>query len=282
MIGPICIRSAIDPQTTLAFVRQTSTCAILLISLLEDMIRTGSQHSRWILMAAYEGSEMSAVAAIHKLNGHCFIHGIHSQAIQQLARQADHNHSLLRLSGEHDTIRAVAELPGLAARVIRDECEHFMVLRAFEQKVEPDGNYRPAQMSDIPALRAYAAGYSAEHNVPFHRDWNQVVAQGQAMIAESHDLNQARQVAACLMLGAVVDPFVLCSGVYTFPSFRGQGYATRLVANFCFEASLAQLDTCLYVGVHNRPALLAYTRVGFTPVDLHRTMYLRPVQGAIR
>lgn len=268
------IRHDLEPAHLLHFVRQTSTCAFTLIALLEGIVYSGNEQNKWVVMASTEDQDVTAVAAIHILNGYCLIHGTSTRALQRLVLHIAQQQTLKKLAGEIDSIEAIALLPSIAKRIVRDETEHFMVLRAFQQQVEPDGNYRAALAQDIPVLRAYAAGYSAEHNVPFRRDWNRVVATRQAMLAESLSPDPPGRVAACLMHGAVAEPFILCSGVYTFPDYRGQGYATRLVSNFCFEASLAGLDTCLYVGIGNQPAIRAYTRVGFAPVHLYRTLSL--------
>lgn len=272
---PTTVRTDIPAASLLAFVRQTSTCAFMLVSLLESIHRGRSDRHRWHLAAMVQDDEITAILALNRLDGYCLIHGTDAADLKRLLTQLDHEHTVTTIAGESNVIEDIADLPSLATRVGREQHEHFMVLRPFQQTVEPDGNYRPAQVKDIPVLRAYAAGYSSEHNVPFNCNWEQAVAQRQVMLAETLSPDRPGEVAACLMRGVTADPFTLCSGVYTFPNFRGSGYATRLVANFCFEASLAKLSSCLYVSLTNRPAIAAYQRVGFVAVDTYRTLHIR-------
>lgn len=275
MHAPAHIETNVDAQSLVAFVSQTTTSDFLLVALLTHLAERELAGSRWRLMAVKQEETITAAAALHVEDGYCLVHGIDDDDLRHLAVHLDEHHFVSRLAGEEEMIDAVLEVPSLARRIGRDEREYFMILPPFEQKVQPDGNYRPAAVSDIPVLRAYAAGYSAEHNVPFICDWHQAVANRQVLVAESRSPHSPGQIAACLMRGVHTRDFVLCSGVYTFPAFRGQGYATRLVANYCFEASLVNLGTCLYVGIHNRPALKAYERVGFRQAGRFRTVFLR-------
>lgn len=264
-----------DPNALSAFVHDTTVAAFPLVTVLQGVVGNGHQRRQWQLTAYVEGKHFTAVAALHRIEGYCLLHTVVPEHGLRLISSLMRKRTIRVIAGELESVAPLFEAPPVAPRIRRVEREHFMVLRAFSHQVEPDGNYRPALREEIPTLRAYAAGYSAEHDVPFSIDWEYEVARGQVMVADVLPPHPQGQIAACLMRGGTVEPFTLASAVYTFPPFRGQGYAQRLLANFCLEAALAGLDTCLYVGVDNRPALTAYERVGFFRAGDYAILYLR-------
>lgn len=264
-----------DPEILLDFAQQTTTCAFQLNSVLTGVVSGEYARRNWIFAATIDGDEITAGACLNRTDGYCLLHAVDAPDADRLLTALASEHVVNALAGEADVIGPLTEHPLIASRVMRTEHERFMVMRAFQHQIEPDGNYRLAVPQDIPTLRAYAAGYSAEHNVPFDCDWHHEVARGQVLVAETIAPDPAGHIAACLMRGGMTDLFALCSGVFTFPRFRNKGYATRLVANFAFEAALAGLDTCLYVGVTNRPAIAAYRRAGFFQIGDYLIVYLR-------
>lgn len=266
-----------DPQQLLHFGQQTASAAFQFISLLQGVVRGTYVARHWVFAATYDGDEVVAGLIVSRLDGYSLLHAVDDDAAWELISQVVARHPIQTIAGEAEVIAAVTNHPSVGPRIYRTEHERFMVLRAFQHQVEPDGNYRLAEHKDIPALRAYAAGYSAEHNVPFHCDWHYEVSRGQVLVADTVPPDPPGQIASCLMRGGTTDQFALCSGVYTFPQFRGKGYAPRLIANFALEAALGGLDTCLYVGVNNRAALSAYRRVGFFPAGEYLIHFLTPL-----
>lgn len=260
--------------------------------LLKELSRVPSDEMNlWHLGAFYLGDEVIAAAAARETDGFCLLHGTDSDAVLDLAEQFRHRHAITRLSGEYEIIQEALRSDKLSRYVTRDHHEHFMAIRAFEHQIEPDGNYRLADEADIPRLKAYAAGYSLERNVPFRCDWRYMCGVGRVMVAEARTdsqptsppyagpaqsaLEQPRPpIAACLLQGISFGPYTSCAGVYTFPEYRSQGYAQQLVANFCLIAGAAGYDTCLLVDSENAPAVAAYSRVGFRIVAAYRDVYL--------
>lgn len=285
-----------DPPITdlLHHLKQTATSAFMFGGLLEDLIREPIDELKlWHLGAVYYGDEVVAAAATRATDGFCLLHGTHSDAVRLLAEQIHKRYLVARLSGEYEVIQEALTSSKLARYVTRDHHEHFMVVSAFEHQIHPDGNYRLADEDDIPRLRAYAAGYSSERNVPFRCDWRYMCRNGRVMVAEARsdanaplrsgirssptDLGQEISrppITACLLQGITFGPYTSCAGVYTFPEYRGQGYAQQLVANFCLLAAAAGYDTCLLVDSKNTPAVTAYSRVGFRIVAPYRDVYL--------
>lgn len=264
------------PATLLRFVSQTATAAFQLQVLLYALHNGQPLHGKWRLAAYSEGTEPLACAVVSRKDGYCLLHAVDDAAAWALLTELLRRYRINALAGEADVVQPLREHPQIAHRVFRMELEHFMRLRAFDHKVEPDGNYRLARPEDIPALRAYAAGYSMEHDVIFDCDWHDEIARGNVLVADALPPDPTGQIASCLMRGGITDQAALCSGVYTFPRFRNRSYAQRLVANFALEAAVAGLDTCLYVGTTNRPALAAYRRVGFFHVGDYLILYLGP------
>mgnify|MGYP001244519614 CR=1 FL=1 len=283
-----------DPPVSdlLHHLRQTATSAFMFGGLLEDLARSPHDELRlWRLAAVYDQDEVVAAAAARETDGFCLLHGTDSDAVRTLAEQLRSRLAITRLSGEYEVIAEALESHELGCRVIRDHHEHFMTLRAFEHQIQPDGNYRFADEADIPRLKEYAAGYSAERNVPFRCDWRYMCRQGRVLVAEAradsaaapvpdaeHNASKRRAgrrpIAACLLQGISFGPYTSCAGVYTFPEYRGQGYAQQLVANFCVLAAAAGYDTCLLVDATNAPAIAAYSRVGFRIKAAYRDVYL--------
>lgn len=271
------IELRVDPRNLLRFGEQTATAAFQFISLLQGVVNGTYAARHWVFAAAWDGDEIVAGLIVSRLDGYTLLHAVDDVAAWELITQVVGKYPIQTIAGEADSVAAVTSHPHIGPRIYRTEHERFMVLRAFEHQIEADGNYRLAGIEDIPTLRAYAAGYSAEHNVPFHCDWHYEVTRGQVLVADTIPPDPPGQIASCLMRGGTTDQFALCSGVYTFPHLRGKGYAPRLIANFALEAALGGLDTCLYVGVNNRAALSAYERVGFFPTGEYVIHFLRPI-----
>lgn len=71
------------------------------------------------------------------------------------------------------------------------------------------------------------------------------------------------------------------SGVYVPPSLRGQGIATRALAELCARLLLRSRVVCLFVNDVNAPALALYRRLGFRELaPWASAFYLRPAESA--
>ncbi len=65
-------------------------------------------------------------------------------------------------------------------------------------------------------------------------------------------------------LSALTADAAQISGVYTIPETRGQGIATRALAEMCTRLFVRSRAVCLFVNNVNEPALKLYRRLGFT------------------
>jgi ribosomal protein S18 acetylase RimI-like enzyme len=64
------------------------------------------------------------------------------------------------------------------------------------------------------------------------------------------------------------------TGVYTPPQFRGHGYATRGMGEFCRQALQRAPRLCLFVNDYNLPAIRLYEKLGFHPEMEYRAIFL--------
>lgn len=273
----------------LQHLRATATSAFLLGGLLNDLERSSHRVLQyWHLVAVRDrAGEIVACAAFRFTDGLCLLHGTHPGAVRVLAETLDDRFLVAKLSGEADVVTEALASPRLQHRVVRDQREHFMVLRAYTHRLQPDGNYRLADVSDIPRLEQYARGYSRDQRVTFRRDWRRLCNEGRVFVADAlpeagaGGHHRKPVIASCLLHGTSFGPYVSCGAVYTFPEFRGQGYARRLLTNFSLLAFAAGYDVCLLVDETNLPAIRAYRSVGFVAVDSYREVYLSP-DGTMR
>ena len=71
----------------------------------------------------------------------------------------------------------------------------------------------------------------------------------------------------------------LVEGVFTVPELRGQGLATRMMAELVARARADHRETCLYVHRRNQRAIAVYERVGFRTVSPWTTAVAGPDDG---
>lgn len=267
----------VPAEVLLHHLRETATTAVSFYALLNefgDLPKRAQQ--AWRLYMVEFGGEIKAGAALRRFDGLCFLHGIERPAVQGLARYLIYRDHVAKLSGEHQPLSWVFEDPDIAGLIRRDHRELFMVMRPYGHALTPDGNYRPAEVRDIPVLEAYARGYSKERAVEFHRDWRELVDRREVFVADSRPGEEPAGVAACVMKGARAGPFASLGGVYTFPPYRNRGYASQLVVNVAMEYFAEGLYACLMVDDDNAPAIQAYKRAGFIETGDYRNTYLHP------
>lgn len=66
------------------------------------------------------------------------------------------------------------------------------------------------------------------------------------------------------------------SGVYAPPERRGQGFATRALAEMCARLLARSRNACLFVNDFNEPALALYRRLGFRPISDWASAFFEP------
>jgi ribosomal protein S18 acetylase RimI-like enzyme len=68
------------------------------------------------------------------------------------------------------------------------------------------------------------------------------------------------------------------TGVYTPPEFRGRGYATQGMGEFCRLALKRAPRLCLFVNDFNLPAIRLYEKIGFRVAMEYRAIFLDPTR----
>lgn len=177
--------------------------------------------------------------------------------------------------------------PDCAARLIQDQ-EMFVLTRQqwYDQLKDPHPPHwestglHPAQREDLDPLFLASARMHLEETFEdplekdpeaFRRHIRHRIAHGRSFLwyDEGRRLIFKADLSAHSRHGAQI------SGVYTLPSMRGQGIATRGIYDLCehlFEQGLALIT--LYVNAHNEAAKRVYTRVGFRYYADYQTVFV--------
>jgi len=125
-------------------------------------------------------------------------------------------------------------------------------------QVADEGEGRWALPRDKPALQAYAEAYRAERgNGSLNQNWDDLIQRQQVAVLEQNgDIVSVVKRATTLQHGIVV-------GTFTFPEFRQQGFARRLLAFFSRELLKNYPAVKLWVDEDNVRAIALYHSVGF-------------------
>ncbi|PSB30518.1 GNAT family N-acetyltransferase [Stenomitos frigidus] len=152
--------------------------------------------------------------------------------------------------------------------------QHYQLQREYDQQVlfctqPPDGAAgRWAVPQDKPTLQAYAAAYLAERGSgSLDYPWEQWIQQQRvAVLEERGQIVAVVRRAETAHHGIVVAPF-------TFPPFRRQGFARRLLA-FLTQQLLQEFPAVkLWVDHDNTAAIALYTSLNFQPLGACYTGY---------
>lgn len=152
----------------------------------------------------------------------------------------------------------------------------YRLQREYDQKVmicihPPGGGAgRWAQPQDKPALQNYAQAYLAERGSgSLHQNWDNLIEQKRVAVLEDH----GKIVSVVKWTSTIRHGIVL--GTFTFPQFRQQGYARRLLA-FLTQALLKEYPAVkLWVDEENHAAIALYRSVGFQPLGFCYTGYFK-------
>lgn len=157
--------------------------------------------------------------------------------------------------------------------------QHYHCQREYDQEVllctqPPDGESRAGRWAvpqDKPALQAYAAAYLAERGSgSLDYPWDQWIQQRRVAVLEHQGqivaVVRRSETAQC---GIVVAPF-------TFPQFRRQGFARRLLAFFTQELLQDFPAVKLWVDQDNMAAIALYNSLNFQRMGDCYTGYFVP------
>ncbi|MBD2080638.1 GNAT family N-acetyltransferase [Leptolyngbya sp. FACHB-17] len=180
----------------------------------------------------------------------------------------------------------MAEMRGCPQRVCTSEqtkqwiqpllLQRYKLQREYDQAVlictEPPegGEGQWATSQDKPALQAYAQAYLTECGTgSLEHPWDDWIQQRRITVLE-----QEGQIVAVVRQGATIDCAIVVAP-FTFPQFRRQGFARRLLAFFITEQLQDYSAMKLWVDRDNAPALALYRSLGFHEIGSCYTRYSR-------
>lgn len=160
-------------------------------------------------------------------------------------------------------------LPMLQPQYQLQRDHHPLVMICTQPPLGGAGRWAVPQ--DKPALQAYAEAYQAERgsgNV--HPHWDDLIQDQQVAVLE-----QSGHIVAVVKWGATLH-HALVLGLFTFPQFRRQGFAHRLLAFLVAEQLKDYPAVKLWVDEDNTAAIALYQRLGFQAIGSCYTAYFAP------
>ncbi|MBD1842617.1 GNAT family N-acetyltransferase [Cyanobacteria bacterium FACHB-63] len=152
--------------------------------------------------------------------------------------------------------------------------QHYHLQREYDQQVlicthAPTGAAgRWAEPRDKAALQAYAAAYLAERGSgSLDYPWDQWIQQRRVAVLEHEG-----QIVAVVRRGETARCAIVVAPL-TFPQFRRQGFARRLLAFFVQEMLQAFPAVKLWVDEDNTAAISLYQSLGFQAIGTCYTGY---------
>jgi GNAT superfamily N-acetyltransferase len=152
--------------------------------------------------------------------------------------------------------------------------QHYQLQREYDQQVlictqAPDGAAgRWAVPQDKPALQAYAAAYLAERGSgSLEHPWDDWIQQRRIAVLEDNG-----QIVAVVRRSQTVRHAIVVAP-FTFPQFRRQGFARRLLAFFTQELLQEFPAVKLWVNADNAPAIALYHALNFQKIGGCYTSY---------
>jgi GNAT superfamily N-acetyltransferase len=140
------------------------------------------------------------------------------------------------------------------------EREHNPLVMICTQ-VPSGGDGRWALPQDKPALQAYAQAYRAERGSgSLNQNWDDLIERKQVAVLEYEE-----QIVAVVKRKATVHHAIVVAP-FTFPQFRQQGFARRLLAFFIKEMLQEYIAVKLWVDEDNFGAIALYRSLGFQQI----------------
>jgi ribosomal protein S18 acetylase RimI-like enzyme len=133
----------------------------------------------------------------------------------------------------------------------------------------PQASGRLAIASDIPRLIEYQHLYNQERSVKESSNWDLLIQQAKIMVYEIEG-----QIVSIVRLGIETHRLVSIGGTYTFPAYRRQGYAERVLAFAINQIIESGRIAHLIVDMDNSSAIELYRKMGFECVGSSYVGYL--------
>ena len=263
-----------DVPEVLSFLEDDPVLNVYLIALvLRDAL--ARPHDTW--WGARRDGRLSAILYIGAHSGAVLPAGDDPEAHRALGRAAmeerPQHPSRLQIIGPHDAVAALREhFPGTGASARLERAQVYLVL---ERAPGTPGGYagplapelRTARREDYAFLYHAGADLRTEELLEDPRTVDPV-AFARRVEEECRDgwtwiLRDPRGLCFRAGVSALTSEAAQVSGVYVPPALRGQGIATRALAELCTRLFQRSRVVCLFVNDFNAPALALYKRLGF-------------------
>ena len=156
--------------------------------------------------------------------------------------------------------------------------EHYQIEKEYDQTVmictqplsdsKDNDESRWATLQDKPTLIAYEQAYIKERgNGNLNRDWNSLIKKHQIAVLE-----QSGKIASVIRYNPTKN-YALVVAPFTFPEFRRQGLARKLLAFLAKELLQEYTALKLWVDEENIPAISLYYSANFRQIGSCYTGY---------
>ncbi|MEM1394413.1 MAG: GNAT family N-acetyltransferase [Cyanobacteria bacterium P01_H01_bin.150] len=156
--------------------------------------------------------------------------------------------------------------------------EHYQIEKEYDQLVmictqplsnsEDNGKCRWATFQDKSTLIAYEQAYIKERgNGNLNRDWNSLIKKRQIAVLE-----YSGKIASVVRYSPF-NNYALVVAPFTFPEFRRQGFARKLLAFLIKELLQEYIALKLWVDEGNIPAIALYRSLNFEKIGCCYTGY---------
>lgn len=223
--------------------------------------------ARWNLLRLYDPNDKNKLLgiAVVYVGGTCFwlpaeasIAGLLCPAILELRPRR-----IVTTSVGRDLLRSTAVGP---VHLVREYDQWVMVCTSRF----PKASGRMAKLSDIARLVEYQLEYNEERSVDETSDWKRLIAQEKVAVYEVDG-----QIVSIVRFGIETTRLVSIGGTYTFPCYRRQGFAERVI-EFAVDRIVATGRAAhLIVDIDNIPAVELYRRMGFECAGVSYVGYLK-------
>ncbi len=167
-------------------------------------------------------------------------------------------------------------------RYVASDSKDFYLMKldnlpADPEKTEPKLVIRKPGVKDVHGLYELHKQYEIEEVIPINGTFNPVscryvvesmMARGQVLVGELEG-----KLVAKVNINADSYTRYQIGGVFVDPAFRGKGYATQVVAEFCRLLISEGKGINLFVKKVNIPAVKVYKKLGFQIISDYRITY---------
>jgi GNAT superfamily N-acetyltransferase len=164
------------------------------------------------------------------------------------------------ITGEADTVGAMVPhlLPAVHKKAPARQVVNVMMQLPGEVAAASDAAVRPATEEDLPALNRWRRLYKEERGILFDADMDAWVQTQRVFVLEVEG-----HVAALAKFDLELAGLIEIGGVYTFPEFRNQGLAHRIMGDLAARVRAAGKAPTLQVDETNAVARDLYLKMGW-------------------